>query len=295
MGTSGAYGGSGRQGWRRAGELLDGIAPVPITPSGVGDQPVGDQHDDDQPLSNLWGAIADVLSEEDPLVDSGQDLEEYFSLPDLLPRRAGMHTSAGRGATSGGSLAVPVGGATRSAGRKGSHSSRNVIKGAARGGAALGGAYAVRRGDASALRDIGLDLDEMRGLSPRMQCAKILDAVLGEGGHPDEYALREAAAEQLKDILISEEPPSEIDSLRGFIANYLFKLALVELGRWLEKGAITAAEAVQKEIRIRRWAESRVKTIQLAVARTLPAARFKQVAAKLARETLQLLRAGAGD
>lgn len=295
MGTSGAYGGSGRQGWERARDLVGDIAPAVTSSTDAGGQPGGTEPDDERSVADLWDAIADALSDEDPLIDGEQDLEEQFPLSDLLPRPSMPRVATDRDATSGGGQAGLLRGATRSTGRKGARSSRRVIRGAARGGVALGGAYAIRRGDDAALRDLGLNLDEMRQLSPRMQCAMILNAVLGEGAHPDEYVLREAAAEQLKEILVSEDPPSEIDSLRGFIAKYLFGLALVEIRQRLGSGDITAGEAARKESRIRRWAEKRVRTIQVAVEQRLPVGRFKQTAAKLAREALRLLRAGSGD
>ncbi len=294
MGTSGAYGGSNRQEWKRARELLEHL-PGEIVDSRGGEETAHDLDQlDEGPLADLWGAIADALNTEDPLIDSEQPVEELFSFPELLPRPRFPRTLASEAAGRGGQ-ARSLRGASGAAGRKGSRSSRSVLRGAARGGAAIGGAYAIRRGDATALHELGLDLEELRRLSPRMQCARILDAVLGEGGHPDEYALREAAAEQLKAILLSENPPSEVDTLRGFIAAFVFRLALVELRRELTSGRLSAAQAAWKESRIRRWAERRVRMIRFSVERRLPIRQFRIVAAKLAREALRLLRAGTSD
>ena len=96
-----------------------------------------------------------------------------------------------------------------------------------------------------------------------MQCARILEAVLGEGSHPDEAALQRAAAEQLKAILVSEETLSEADAIRGFVARFVFELMLVELQAGLTAGRIDTATATRKEGRVKRWLEARVKAIAL--------------------------------
>jgi hypothetical protein len=166
------------------------------------------------------------------------------------------------------------------------------MRGAARGGTAIGGAYALLQGDAAALADLGLDLNELRNLSPRMQCARILDAVLGDGGHPDDAALRRAAAEELKAIILSGQPPSEIDALRGFVTHFVFQLCLVEIQRDITSGAMDSTQAARMEKRLLGYIDARVRLLDFPHQGRLPIARFKEAAAKLTQDAIRILRAG---
>jgi hypothetical protein len=148
------------------------------------------------------------------------------------------------------------------------------------------------RGDATGLADLGLDLAELRALNPRMQCARILDAVVGDGGHPDDTALRRAAAEALKEIILSGQPPSEIDALRGFVAHFVFELCLVEIQRQVTGGSMDPAEAASVEKRLMDYLDARVRILDFPHEGTLPVARFKDAAAKLTQDAIRVLRAG---
>jgi hypothetical protein len=123
------------------------------------------------------------------------------------------------------------------------------------------------------------------------ECAAILDAVLGEAGHPDETALRTAAAEQLKTIIISATPPTEGDALRGFIAAFVFQMCLVELRADLAKGMIDAATATHKEGRLRRYLDKRVAGLAIPTTGSMKIADFGAHADRLVREAIALLRA----
>jgi hypothetical protein len=188
-----------------------------------------------------------------------------------------------------------VRGTTGASGRRGAKSSRAVIRGAARGGAAVGGAYGLLRGDAAGLAELGLDLTELRTLSPRMQCTRILDVVIGDGGHPDDTALRRAAAESLKAIILTGQPPTELDALRGFTAHYVFELCLVEIQSDINSGAMDANAAVQKEHLLWDYLESRVYLLDYPIQGVLPTARFEEVARKLTQDAIRVLRAGRGN
>lgn len=284
MGASGAYGGSNRAAWQAARQMLldlphqsgdrsDGADPAAI---------------DDGTLDDLWAQIGDALIGEDPSLDQAEPDAGLISISNLLPRvRSHLLSDSGAGLGSG----VVAGGGSRSAGRTGAGSRRQVVRGAARGGAALGAGYAVRQGDAEALTELGLDIDQLRGLSPVRQCASILDTVLGEGGHPDEYALRKASLESLKHILLSESPPNEHDVLRGFVVSYVFELTLVELQAQLDSGAIDPIEAAKREKSIRRYLERRVATIALPDGQ-IRAGDLRLMSARLTAETIRVVRAG---
>lgn len=296
MGTTDAYGGSGNQAWNSARQLLDDL-PVPASPDGsdgsgddgddaVGDDAGGDDAGGDDALAGVAGALADALAHDDAALSSPP---APLTLTGLLPRRGRVGGGGGRGGagTPGGGIRGAGGGA----GRTGGGSRRSVTRSAARGGAAIGGAYALRSGNREALAEIGLDLDELRGLGPRTQCARILDAVLGEAGHPDEMALRIAAAEQLKAIITMPAPPSEADALRGFIAAFVFQIGLVELRADLAKGHIDSAAATRKEGRLRRYLSRRAAALTVPTTGRMSIADFSAHADRLVREAIALLRA----
>ena len=286
MGHSGAYGGSTRQDWTSAHQQLGDL------PAGTGSD--GSDGDADASMAELWSTIADALVADDPSLEGPEATEDTYPLADLLPPRpggAGISSSEG-GGSGGGPRGGSARGQTGSSGRRGSGSSRRVRQGAARGGAALGAAYALREGDASALAALGLDLDDLRTLRPTRQCVRILDAVLGEGGHPDDYALRRAVAAAIKEVLQSDQPPDEIDAVRGLVANFVLQIALVELESELTSGQVAPSEAASRESRMRRWVRSRVRLVQFPTSGRLPIARFREAAARLAQEAIRILRAG---
>ena len=304
MGTSGAYGGSKRRPWKKARGLvldLSGSGGGTATSGGTLDptsDSATDDESDEQEVSDVAAAIAEALSSEDPST-TGRPLEDdVFELGRLLPSRGVAPRSSGSTSSSsvngggvGGGMAR---GATSSAGRRGTGSSRTVTGSAARGGAVLAGGYALRARDAAALDDLGMDLAELEQLGPRMQCAHILDAVLGDGGHPDEYALREAAAEQLKTIVLADSPPTPADALRGFIGALVFKLGLVEVRSELNAGNVDVAGAARAESRLRRWIDRRVRQVQVPNVGRLPVRALIGASARLSQEALRVLRAGLG-
>jgi hypothetical protein len=285
MGTSGSYGGSTKKAWRDARQqVLD-------LPSGDGGGSQGDgPGPDEKPLEELWGRVAEALDSDDPTLHEPTTDETKISLPVLMPwlrRPTGGSGGGGGGGGAGGQ--VRTGG-----GRQGTGSRRQVTRGAARGGAALGAAYAVRSGDGAYLEELGLDLTRLRDLSPIRQCAEILDAVLGEGSHPDELALRKASLEALKAVLATDNPPDETTALRSFVVSYVFELSLVELQKQVNEGALSPSDVAQKERTIRRYLEKRVQTLPVPTGEVIQPSGLRSRAAQLAKEVIKLLRAGSG-
>lgn len=281
MGTSGSYGGSGRAAWQAARQML-----IDLPDSAGGSSNDSGAAADSPALDDLLSSIGDALIGEDPSLGNDQPNADFISIASLLPHLRGSSTG------SGGSGAGAATGGARPAGRTGAGSKRQVVRGAARGGAAVGAGFAVRQGDAEALAELGLDLEQLRGLGPVRQCATILDAVLGEGGHPDEYALRKASLESLKEVLMSDTPPDEHDVLRGFVVNYIFELSLVELQAQLDAGAVDAPQAAKRERQIRRYLERRVATIRLPDGH-IGSRDLRTMSAKLTAEAVRVIRAGA--
>lgn len=282
MGTSGSYGGSTKKAWKNARQqILD-------LPSGDGDG--GGTSSGDDALADLWGQIGDALGSDDPTLGSPSLDAPKIALPTLLPW-LGSTSGASRGGSNGGG----GGGQLRTgAGRQGTGSRRQVTRGAARGGTALGAAYAVVRGDSTYLNELGLDLIRLQGMSPVRQCAEILEAVLGEGSHPDELALRKASLEALKEVLSIGEPPGEAASLRAFVVSYVFELSLVELQRQVNAGALAPADVAKKEKMIRMYLDKRVHSLTPPNDSVIQPRDLRTRAAELTKEVIKILQARGG-
>jgi hypothetical protein len=159
---------------------------------------------------------------------------------------------------------------------------------------ALGSAYALRRGDAATLREIGLDLAELQAMTPRQQRVALLNATLGAASHPDDVALRRAADQFLKLVLTAETVPEPIDLLRDFVALYIHSVGLVEIGKQLTEGVIDQALAVRREREIRDWIRARLRRETFGVEGPIVSyQQFRQTAARLAETAFTILRAGA--
>ncbi|MFJ8637215.1 hypothetical protein [Streptomyces sp. NPDC093568] len=275
MGTSGSYGGSGTADWHEAHDAFDalsGAAPSGTGPGDIPDPAEGQQ----QLLDNVLSALSTALQKDD--ADHGTPSGTGYPLSALLvsPR--------GGGGGSGGRTQAP-------AGRAGAGSRRQVLKGSARGAAAVAGAYALRSGDAARLQELGLDLAELRGLGPRAQISRILQAVLGDAGHPDEAALRKAATRWVKAVLLDPEPPAPQEGLRGLVVEWIYELSLVELGSQKAQGNLTAQEAIRKQRWLRSWLERRLKRLAIPDTRRMTVQQFSATAAKVTGEALRMLRA----
>jgi hypothetical protein len=290
MGTSDAYGGSSAGRWQNARDgFADLDADTVAVPAGQpgGDRPSAPPGDaapppPDDAAAAAAAALAAALLADDP---AARQPSVTFPISTLLPRRGG---GGHRGGGGGGDGA----GRSSTGGRVGTGSRRGVVRGAARGAAAIGGAYALRAGDAAGLRDLGLDLNELAALPPRAQCARILDTVLGDAGHPDDYALRRATAEHLKSILLAATAPTPEDTIRGFLGEWIFQLGLVELRAQAAAGQLAAQQAVRAERRLRDWLVRRIRDVRLPRFGRLSVQVFSDIAARVTGETLRLVRAG---
>lgn len=272
MGTSGAWGGSNRQSWNHARELFDAA--------------VGGQGDSGIP--GLVQAVVDALIDEDPAALA--PVVPSDAQPLDLPGPVSVRSSGGGGGGGGGSA-----GGVRAAGtgRSGGSSSRRVGRSAGRGGVAIGAGYALRRGDAAALGELGLDLAALQAMSPREQRLALLNATLGDANHPDEFALRRAADEFLKEILTGNPVPDPVELLRDFIAKLIHNLGVVELMRQIDGGAVDAQAAAKKEKRIAAWVKARLRKESFSVEGTLVSLReFQRTAANLSATALTILRGG---
>jgi len=304
VGTSGSYGGSGNSAWQTARERFDQLldsgsgadATRPEPAAGTGETPAaGEAGTDETPAAGEAGtaqdaavaaaaaAIAAALSRDDP--DLRARMPRAYSLPSLLPGGARGGGSGGGGGAGGGH------GASRGVGRTGDGSRRAVGKGVQRGASALAAGYALRTRDREALRELNLDLDELEALGGRQRCDRILAAVLGDGNHPDEYALRRAASEQLKAIVMGDQPPTVLEAIQDFISGFVFQLGLLEL-RAQRKAGLDAGTVAGIERSLKRWLQSRVRGIRAGLTANIPVAEIRDAASRVAQEAIRIVRAG---
>lgn len=293
MGTSGSYGGSNAKRWRDFREAWDGLdtrgesqtppKSPPDTPPPSDVPPPPDLGPPSNPgLDHLGEALLDALKGDDRLTRRPE--APTLRLSSLLARRPGVGEAGG--AASGAAI-----GTTGSPGREGARSSRHIITGAGRGGASLGAAYALRARDAAQLADYGLSLAELDGLGPRGQAVKIVGLILGDDGHPDEAALRQAATQQVKRILTAgtEVPPAE--AIRGLVGELIFRLGLTELKDQINAGTLDGKQAAMRERSLRGWIEAKLRTLPIGTSGQVTRSELHQATADLAHKALRILRA----
>lgn len=287
MGTSGAYGGSNsaewndfRDAWSDLGSGSTGTSTGAPNPTQASDQlfePLQPASD----LDRVGQALIDALWSDDPATRG--NVVPTIPRPRVLGRRgAGAGPAGGAG----------VGGGSAGTGRSGSRSTRQVIGGASRGGAAIGAAYSLRNRDAQSLSDYGLSLAEFDSLSPRARISRLVTLMIGDDGHPDDRAIRQAATEQVKKIVATDgEPPTATEAIKGFVSAYIFQLGLVELQDQIINGTLDGNEAVVRERMLRGWIDAQVRGINIDAGPALSANALHQAAADLAQRAIRVLRA----
>lgn len=287
MGTSGAYGGSNSAEWNEFREAWSDLG------SGSTETSTGDPDPAQSPdylfeptqsasdLDRVGQALIDALWRDDPATRG----KAVPTIP--RPRIPGR-----RGAGAEGAGGAGAGQGSAGAGRSGSRSTRQIIGGAARGGATIGAAYALRDRDAQRLSDYGLSLAEFDSLSPRARISRLVTLMIGDDGHPDDRAIRQAATEQVKKIVATEgEPPTATEAIKGFVSAYIFQLGLVELQDQITNGTLDGNEAVVRERMLRGWIDAKVRGLDIDASPALSANALHQAAADLAQRAVRVLRA----
>lgn len=240
MGTSGAFGGSGTAPWAEAHELFAGIEPT-----------AGTDAKNEPTAEAFWVAVVPALTGGDETLRQPVPSIPFKS---LLPERAPS--------TGSGGVRSRVG-PTQAKGR-----TRKASQQIGRGAAAVAAGLAAARGDRRALGEFGLKLADLNGLSVRQRCQRILDAVLGQPGHPDDEALRRAVQPTVIAALEGNSDPVAL--MREFLGNYVMQAALVELSSQHANGSLTVAETERKEKIATDWIRAKVDTLPLNLAATSP-------------------------
>lgn len=286
MGTNEAFGGSGSADWESVRQEWADLGSA-----GSDDKSDGNTGEDanasnavgESTYDRLVAALAQALIGEDK--DARQPSVPSVPLTAVLSsRRAG----GGGGGTGGG--------ADGESGRSGSSGGRRITAQAARGGSAIGAATAYRDRDAEALAGYGLTLQELDALSPRMRCARILEVAIGQAGHPDEQAMRDASVAQVKALVTGTSEAGAISplvSIRDFIGELTVRLGLIELRDQYLAKEMTAAESRSREKGLRQWVKAKIARLDLGKYGQVSTTQFHQVARQMSADMLRLLRGDA--
>lgn len=290
MGTNGAFGGSGsvtweqvRDEWLSLGNSSDGAGVDDQGREDSSPEESGGPHSADPAYDALIEAIANALMSEDK--DTRLPSVPSFPLTAILPRRNGGGGGGGAGGSAGTGSSLGGGGS--------SSGGRRVTAQAARGGSAIGAATAYRDRDAAALAGYGLTLEELDALSPRVRCARILDVAIGQAGHPDEQAMREASLAQIKALVIGGPDAGAItglEAVRNFIGELTVRLGLIELRDQILAKSVTAKEALTREKGLRQWVKAKAARLDLGKYGRVATTEFHQVARQMSVDVLRLLR-----
>lgn len=272
MGTSGAFGGSNTATWQKVQELLDDDCGSPsesaadTDTSGVEDTPDGESNS----TAELLAAIAEALKADDPAI------RPRFA----RPRQAGdsgLFIGAIAGTRARGSTATPP------AGR------RRVAEGAARGGRAIGAAYALANRDAAALAEYGIELAELSAKSRVEQMLAIAEAFDDASPGPDDLVLRQALIQQLNRVL-GDTPPEPIEALRDLAVGYTFGLALIEIEAYATREGYDSAQVIALEADIRSFIEVQAQqSLNLDGATLVTPAQFEHGCREIVRSLLAVL------
>jgi len=119
---------------------------------------------------------------------------------------------------------------------------------------------AVRRGDEDTLSRLGLNLGELRALSPFQQVQQILNVLVGSGGAIEESELREANAPALRQIIIDDL--SGTDAVRVFVIEYVMQVYASECGEASRDGSRPGGDSLEGERQLRSAVETRVALLE---------------------------------
>lgn len=122
-----------------------------------------------------------------------------------------------------------------------------------------------------------------------MRCARILDVAIGQAGHPDEQAMREASLAQIKTLVSGDVGASvSVQAVRDFIAELSIRLGLIELRDQI----LTETSVAQSRQRegLRQWVKAKVAGLDLARYGQVSTGQLHQLARQMSADVLRLLR-----
>lgn len=269
MGTSGAYGGT--KGWSGVGDQTQAWLDSGAGTGADGDDPAGD---------GPPGPPAESPPEQpsSPADRPGSEPRPPLAAPlSALLGRLGRRLSgsggggpgfgggSGRSGGSGGGSNGGTGGRGRSTGRA------STV-----GGRAAAGVYGLRAGASGPLAEMGLSLDELRGLPKHEQARKLLEAAMGPSGGIAESELRLANAELILWALSEEAEPAPLDLANRWVVEYVWAVWITEAGPTIRNHSANGYDSLRVELEMRAALEATIAGGGLADDRPLTTRDFEQ-------------------
>jgi hypothetical protein len=256
VGTSGAYGGSGSQSW-------DAVHDSYADAAAVGGGPSQAQ------IENFVNTFLTALAKTPGQAGSPTS----FPLASLrLARSATSGSGSSSSVTSGGG-------------------GRNVARQAARGAAAVAGAYALRSGNTAILTELGLDIERIKALPPgREQCTYIVNTLLGAPSHPDEVALAAATLRTMVEVQKAKQEMTAEQTMELFLQNLAYEQVLVELTSQRRTDSVTPQRAKQIEEKAKKYLRANVVALRLKNKAKITAQGFVDYATTLAGKVITVFR-----
>lgn len=247
MGTSGSYSGSGGA-WNGArGELSDLLSGGDATVADVLAPAAG---------AISWEQSAEGAGEVGEAVGVGAiPLRGTAATPIRIrsPRgRGGGVGGAGGGAPRAG------GGGSRSGG-----SGRSRQRAARIGAGVAAAGYALRTGNAAALRRLGLDLAALAGLPPSQQAQRIIETLAGPASTIEDGEIAAAASTMIIRLLEADTPPAAAEAVAIFATEYVYEIMLTELGSQMRDGSRDGAATLVTEDELHSVIEARVGSLAM--------------------------------
>lgn len=154
-----------------------------------------------------------------------------------------------------------IGGAAGAAGQGGGTRQRSRAEAAAVGGSVAAAGLALRGGDEGTLQKFGLTLADLEDLDPFEQARQILDAVSGSVGGIQEDELQHASGVAILAVLA--DGATADDAVRAFIVNYVFEVAITEVGDAIRDGTRDGYTTIDEEDQVRELIETAVNHLEL--------------------------------
>jgi hypothetical protein len=249
MGTSDGYSGSGGA-WNGAKRELDDLL------SGG-----------DATIDDVCGDAAGALGWNAPVAPGDGDGDVAAAGDGPIPL-AGVAASPIRiGGRGGGGAAAGGGGAARGGGRertvRGGGGTRSRQRAARAGARVAAAGYALRAGNAVALRALGLDLAALAGLSASQQAQRIVDVIVGTATTIQDAEIARASATMVIRLLERDIELAPGEVLRVFACEYVYEVFMTELGSGMRENASDGAAGAVTEDEIHDLIEARVASLQI--------------------------------
>jgi hypothetical protein len=126
------------------------------------------------------------------------------------------------------------------------------------------------------LRELGLSLDELRGLPKHEQAKRLLDAAMGPSGAIAESELRLANAELILWALNEETEPAPIDLANRWVVEYVWQVWITEAGATIRDHSGNGYDSYRVEQEMRAALEATVAAGSLPDDRPLTSSDFQQ-------------------